>query len=786
MAEGNNGTEFQDSGTHSRPRTSSQDRTPFKAAISFLCVASIAIALGFPRASRAAKPDALPRSTADQNIRVRVRGAVAEITVTRILRTCDGTPWEQLQGRRECVLDIALPEDAALLDVQVLADGGALKPVVHDTKDAREKAPGRYLESLKSAGFEATPVAFNDEATYRLRVFQQRVPAGDHANHRNVGVQYSFVAPLSFEGSTSFVAFPPAPELSPPEARVDVQIDAASGIDNVTLAGEAISLRAGQSQVMGQASTRQRWRIALAKKQKLPAAQATIVPYATLSTAPGSSGASHAAIGIGVLPGATTSLPDRVLFVIDRSKSVGPGGLEAERDAAALLLRSLPPSTKFDAVLFDRTPKRLFPIARQATRQAMAALADEMVPARLSNGTDLVSALQFAGDLLRRESTDFAPRALLVVLTDGAVGVPATGTDPWPRVLSRTTNVGTRPDLMTLVLAVRSNDDPSVSIEERQRLKILAAQGDLGGVENALSVGDLNPEMENALASLRMGGSVFGFSLPAGIPTSVTHIADSVEPGRGARRTLTLGTSATSNRDKQAGPRSAATRVQFQYRAQTMSLPLHPVFVPEKLLAPLDSHGSVEPPMRTLITPGLTVLWEPAPRAVSNAPVAASGEGLPKGFMERSVVRDALSIAYTPRARACYLNRTARTPADRDLTGKVRLALDMVRGEVGAARVVSTTLAHPAIEACLRDAAFALDIPRAYRNDEPVTAILNLVFRPRTPERKPSSEKTSFDRELELVIEASRGDAGTDEGRDAGTDVRTTRNPDARPAPSGH
>jgi hypothetical protein len=107
-----------------------------------------------------------------------------------------------------------------------------------------------------------------------------------------------------------------------------------------------------------------------------------------------------------------------------------------------------------------------------------------------------------------------------------------------------------------------------------------------------------------------------------------------------------------------------------------------------------------------------------------------------------------------PRARACYQTRPGATPAMRDLTGRVRMAIDLVRGEVMDARVESSTLAQPTIEACLRDSAFALEVPRAYRNDEPVTAIVNLVFRPRTPEKKHSAESSfPIGAEIDLILE---------------------------------
>jgi hypothetical protein len=130
--------------------------------------------------------------------------------------------------------------------------------------------------------------------------------------------------------------------------------------------------------------------------------------------------------------------------------------------------------------------------------------------------------------------------------------------------------------------------------------------------------------------------------------------------------------------------------------------------------------------------------------------------------MERSVVRDALSLAFTPRARACYLSRTAPTAADRDLAGRVRVALDLIRGEVADVRVNMSTLAHPGIESCLREAAYAVEVPRAYRNDEPVTAILNLVFRPRT--QSSTAENPSLSREIDVIIEAALKDHAPDAG----------------------
>ncbi|HMF39553.1 MAG TPA: hypothetical protein VKQ32_02605, partial [Polyangia bacterium] len=129
-----------------------------------------------------------------------------------------------------------------------------------------------------------------------------------------------------------------------------------------------------------------------------------------------------------------------------------------------------------------------------------------------------------------------------------------------------------------------------------------------------------------------------------------------------------------------------------------------------------------------------------------------------KGSMDRLVMRNVLSLAYMPRARACYLNRTGKTAASRDLTGKVRLAIDVVRGEVERAVVESSTLARADIETCLREGAFEIEVPRVTRSDAPVTAILNMVFRPQTPEKKHEDLGAVGDQIDLLIEEATKHD----------------------------
>jgi hypothetical protein len=108
-------------------------------------------------------------------------------------------------------------------------------------------------------------------------------------------------------------------------------------------------------------------------------------------------------------------------------------------------------------------------------------------------------------------------------------------------------------------------------------------------------------------------------------------------------------------------------------------------------------------------------------------------------------------MAFLPRARACYLNRKSENKAARFLDGRVRLGLSLQRGEMQGVQVMESTLARPDIEACLRDAAWALHVPRPAGQDHPVLAIVNLVFRPVTPD-DPGGLDAALEQELDIVL----------------------------------
>ena len=126
-------------------------------------------------------------------------------------------------------------------------------------------------------------------------------------------------------------------------------------------------------------------------------------------------------------------------------------------------------------------------------------------------------------------------------------------------------------------------------------------------------------------------------------------------------------------------------------------------------------------------------------------------EGIVRGRMDPGVLRNALALAFTPRARACYLSRRASKAGDVYLRGRLKLELTLERGELHDAVVRQSTLDHPGIEACVRNAAWAVDYPRPEHRDAPTIANVNLAFRPRTPKERPP-DASVLDREIEIIV----------------------------------
>jgi hypothetical protein len=644
-------------------------------------------------------------------IAIDVRGPLALVEITRPL------PAPDKPGAAEALLDIALPEQSALVAVE-LRDHGRWRPI----EAAASASPGEaYYDDSKARGVVPAYEPFDDSTDYRMRVQAARgadLPA----------VRYRFSTVPAFSNGRFRIRFPAAPERMPVPAEVTVTAQGAVDVDVAGTRGPAPG--SGVTRARGRASTRSGWEVSWAPRDPPPAAggptleaRAVIAPVA---------GAATTALGYSIRtrPARPAGAPTSVLLVIDRSRSVGLPGLSAEHDLARRVLEALPPSTRFDALFFDRASKRLFPMSRPATREAIGALEGEMVPARMQNGTDLGAALRDAGALLRREHSTFAPRTLLLLLTDGALPASQDGA-----ALDRALGPVPEIDLSVAAFIVRPPDDDPASPEARQALHDFASAR--RGVARVLRVAEVADAVTGVLADVDRGGDAAAVRLK--VDGRSYPLSPSLAPATVLSGVMSI-----------AGKAPRAVEIEAMVHGRRVTVPVRPTRQPVGWLNGRTASAPRPEKARMLATPSLLALVEPIVRPVAEPTPPV------RGSMDRLVMRNVLSLAYMPRARACYLARTGKNAASRDLTGKVRLAIDVVRGEVQRADIESSTLNRADVEQCLREGAFEVEVPRVVRNDAPVTAILNLVFRPQTPEKKRGDDLGAVGDQIDLLIEEAQ------------------------------
>jgi hypothetical protein len=624
-------------------------------------------------------------------ITISVRGPLALVEVERTVTA------ETL--RRELVWDVALPEGAAPVEWRIAGEGATLRLAAADPTRARAD----HAATLSARSLAPTRESVDEGTDFRLHL------AGLAPGQRAL-LRYRYWAPLGCRRGRFVLRVPGSLEADPVPADVTVSI-AAAGARPVEL--ELAGVLARGASAHGKAPARAAWELSFA----VPGQRRNAEPVLAAT----GRGAAETAIAVGVCRGddpAPAPPPERVLLLIDRSRSVGPAGITLERDLARALLESLPPSVHFNAILFDRAAQLLFPVARAATGEALAALDDQTGPGQLQNGTSLPKALQLAAEQARLEGKD--GRTWVVLISDGAVpeGERAEA------LLAATASLSAaRTDV--LVLLVRPPGDEPAAPGAQELLRVLPAH--FGGVLRTVDPRDLRAGAAEVVAAARRGGDLFSVSVGAGARR--VEVFGAIAPGGGETRVLRV-------------PGTAPPTLWGRRGGEGFSGPLAAAHVAPSALAP--QLGNVA--SAWIGTDARLAAW--VETAAGPPPLA---EDVPRGQMDRDMVRNSLSLAYMPRARACYLNRSVHGAEDFQLRGRLRLELHLERGEMVDAVVRQSTLRRPAIESCLREAAFGVEIPRPLHRDAPVVAVLNLLFQPRTsgPVRQDAS---ALSREIDLVL----------------------------------
>lgn len=640
-------------------------------------------------------------SEAVHRVSVEVLGPVAQVQVERSVAI--GEPGT----KSETVLDLDLPEGAALVDWGAEVAGKALKLTSVPAAHARAS----YAATLSTQHLTPASVPSEDAAA-RVHLVPLAGPA-------KVNLRYRYTAPLGCVDGRLVLRVPASMDAEPIPAQVAVQfkLPAESKLGEATVAGVPVRLgKNGRAPLVRvTAPRRAAWELTFALR-------AASGPFGNLSVAR-AAGDRSSALAVAMCRAQRTpdvELPGELLLLIDGSRSVGAGGMSNQRDLARALLEALPPAERFNAFIFARTVTQVFPFPRTATREALDSLLAAADPNRLENGTDLSAALERVAAWIKGDPSK-GPR-LLAIITDGAIPEAQSA----EKLAAALAHAGDR--LRLLILMVRPAADDRVPDEAVNRLNRFA--GRFGGVVRVLSAENMREVARSSVTALGQGGDLFNLRV-AGKEGPL--LAGDVGPGHGFSKAV-------------GGARGTRVRLVGEYQGAAVRANLAAATSGKEWLSSLREQRKGQ-------------AWSGQSREAAlfveeiQAQVKPAADGVARGQMDPMVLRNALALAFLPRARACYLSRRVGNATDMNLRGRVRLELHLERGELEDAVIGgASTLNRPEIERCVRAAAFEIEYPRPMFRDAPTVAALNLVFRPSTPPEEARPDASEFDRQIDLIL----------------------------------
>ena len=649
---------------------------------------------------------------------VTILGPVAMVEVWRGLASKPDVNGEK---RSETILDIDLPDGARVVDWEVIETGKhtALSP------QSRGRVEAGLAAALRLRRLSLAKAPVEDGTDYRIHV----APLVDG---EAFVLHYRYSAPVACNAGKLALHMPASPEDDPIAADVTVTfapLPDGRALREARLATVPVPLGKAGRRVLARATApaRTAWDIVWAYDTKpgFPGQiLGAIAPGHTVRAKPGALAAMNVVAMVCRTEAAAKAAlpPARVILLLDRSRSVGPGGMSAERALARALMETLPPAVRFNAILFGLQATPIFGLFLMPTRESLDGLTAAADPNQLENGTDVVAALAKARALIEAERDEATGRTWVVLVTDGALPAKQTA-ERMRRALAPSHDR----HLNVLVLLVRQRGDdnvPQASLAEYAQLV-----RKFGGLVHVVPPGNASDNSRAILDTLARGGDW--------LDVQIEHnkVAEVLPPGQGAHL---------------VGSVPALQRLHLTASGLDGDLrtDIRPALAKPMWLEPLSGDASRQ----------ASLAWSGASASVALAilPALTSADSrgdddIVHGQMDPTVLRNALALAFLPRARACYLSRRAATAADTYLRGRMRLELTIERGELHQSLVSHSTLNHAGIENCVRDAAWAVEYPRPEHRDALTVANLNLVFRPRTAEET-RPDASPLDRELEVIL----------------------------------
>jgi len=668
-------------------------------------------------------------ATATHKIDIHVAGPLAMVEVWR---TVDPSPRAVGNRQTESTMDLSLPERAALVDWEIVEHREHAR--LAQQTEGQVSAGLAAVLKMRQISPSSAPV---DEGTaYRIHL----TPLAD--GPRPI-LHYRYSMPAGCRDGRLVLHMPESLEENPIPAEVTVTYEPhpdGFSLGQASLAGKPAEIPAKTRRLVvhGLSPARAAWDVswAFAARHAAFPGQALVATgslsnkgEAKHSTQGGMLVVACLVQGSAEIPSQLADPPDSVMLLVDRSRSVGQGGLSEERVLARAVLEALPPSVPFNAILFGETATPLFPIPRMPTREAFEAFGTAADPNRLERTTDVAAALALVRKGILPGSDG---QTWIVLVTDGAL--PANQT---AERMEQALSGAAERKLKVLVLLVRQRGDDDVG---KPALTVYARLVErFGGLIREVPSGSADEIARAAVLAMAKGGDWFDLRFDDG------KLADVLPAGQGRTSIFTKDGRQALRRKVRFVARGIVSPTRSEIA--TVRLDVAASTVKGEWLQPLvgsDDRGKRRGWAGATSSVAVAVLPAvPAPKKPA--------EEVVRGRLDETVLRNALSLAFMPRARACYLARRVATANDARLRGRVRLELTIERGELHDAVVRQSTLNNPDIETCLRNAAWAVEYPRPEHRDALTVANLNLVFRPRTVEEK-QPDASPVDREIELIL----------------------------------
>jgi hypothetical protein len=441
----------------------------------------------------------------------------------------------------------------------------------------------------------------------------------------------------------------------------------------------------------------------------------------------------------------------RALLMVDGSRSMELVGRHNVKRLVREIGSALPSGAEIEAIVFDRTPRRVLGSWKPATAETVASIEQAIAGHPAGNGTDPLAALTLA----RQAIGDARTQTLVMWIGDGVIGevtskslVDALGGDP------KTI------DVHAIALAPGRMAAPAATV-------LRAFVGHYGGSHAEVptanvdaAIAQLDQWLRPAWLDLSLGSDDFspGDQLRAG--TGIVSLAIVKKP---TKLTLTGRADAPIKVASAAAPTAplaqlALAGMALDGVASTAAARLrirHPAVDDDRALLVLATGGAAATHRRAMIDGGGPIVRMVDLPDPEQRPLVAVGVAMPLGgsALDRQLIQLLLRTHLQPAAFACYQRALA---TDGKLAGTARFTLEIGRGELTRAQVAG--IGEAAFDSCLLDAAYKVTPPLPnpdYNTDDRTIVNYPLTFSVR--EQKPFVVAGDADSSSPLDIDAIQG-----------------------------